>query len=149
MKKLLFFALFVFVIPFSLFSKKYSIKEQDIIIFLSLAEEYKVLLSGLLSEEEKNLKLSETFYLDNESVKNETKIFLEKNNWSYEKFENFLYVVGATLDALSYSEVFGNYDDVLLEDISKPSVFLVKKYKSKLAEYFDIENFDLPDPNRE
>ncbi|MBP7552606.1 MAG: hypothetical protein KA885_04210 [Spirochaetes bacterium] len=147
MKKFLFLALFVFVISFSLFSKKYSIKEQDINIFLSLAEEYKILLSGLLSEEEKNLKLSEAFYLNNESIKNETKIFLEKNNWSYEKFENFLYVVGAILDALSYSEVFGNYDDVLLEDISKLSVYLVKKRKDKLTEYFDIENFALPELN--
>jgi len=145
MKKPLFLVLFIFIVLFFSFSKKYSIKEQEITIFLSLADEYKILLNGFLNEEEKSLKLNEAFYLDNESIKNETKIFLEKKNWSYEKFENFLYVVGATLDALSYSEVFGNYDDVLLEDISKISVFLVKKYKAKLTEYFNIENFALPE----
>lgn len=124
-------------------SEEFKMTDNDVEKFLTLADGFVEMASKYISEDQKNLKLSEIFYLDNKKLLAPTEKYLKKNGWSFEKMNDFLYTAGVILDAISYYDVYGGEEDnELTRDISKDSIPVVRKYKDKLIKYFNVSNYE-------
>lgn len=142
--KILFITIFLcFFSIISLRSEGFKMTENNVEKFLTLADGFIEMTSKYISEDQKKLKLSEIFYLDNKKLLAPTEKYLKKNGWSFDDMNDFLYTAGVILDALSFYEVYGEEDNnELTKDISKESILVVKKYKDKLIKYFKVSNYE-------
>lgn len=141
MKKIiiLFFLLFSFII----YIKGADINEKDIKQFLSFADKYLDTVKKFLNNDEKNLKLDAILYLENQQIIEISESFLKKNGWTIEKM---YYFISITSLVITYIEIWEKYNapegEQIVEEISKDSILLIKKYKDKLLKYITILEYD-------
>jgi hypothetical protein len=138
----------------TVFSQEYQLTEKDVTEFLGFVGEYKAMASKLIKVDESK-GISGIFYSDNKKLLTATTNFLKKKNWTYDKFNQFIYKVTLAIVAYKYYEEYGYPEEVgesddmeAFKDISPDDIALIKKNASQLEALFpDTENSEVIDDN--
>lgn len=123
------------------------LNQRDIDQFLEFADDYIKMAKRFVNP--KNEKaVSDYFYSDNNKLLTASSNFLKKKRWTYEKMNDFLYIVGTGMEAIAfydeygYPEEVGQSDDDPFKDIPKKTLDLIKKNKHALKPYFPPMSLD-------
>jgi hypothetical protein len=133
---------------FNFFAQEYKLEQSDLEQFLAFADEYKTLAKKFLQNTD-NMSMTDMFYADNKKLMSATTNFLKGKKWTYDKMNDFLYLVSCAMDAISFYEEYGYPEEVgaddsdPFKDIPAEAITLVKANRETLAKYFPLTDFSL------
>jgi len=138
--KIIIMLLFSMIGVVHLMSVEYHLNTKDLDSFLSFAEEYKK-LALKFENNAMGMSVNDIYYSENTQLYTATNNFLQKKKWNDQKFNDFIYIVSVSLEAIVYHKEFGESDDDPFKDLSKKTLEIVMSRQEELLKYFNVEDY--------